>query len=60
MALVTTDWVLQNLNNPKVRVVEVDYDPNTAYNQWHVPGAVLIEGVYIDFAQLSLRGPWGS
>ncbi|MEM1597004.1 MAG: sulfurtransferase [Pyrobaculum sp.] len=42
MALVTTDWVLQNLNNPKVRVVEVDYDPNTAYNQWHVPGAVLI------------------
>ncbi|MEM3326901.1 MAG: rhodanese-like domain-containing protein, partial [Thermoproteus sp.] len=42
MALVTSDWVLQNLNNPKVMVVEVDYDPNTAYNQWHVPGAVSI------------------
>lgn len=22
--------------------MEVDYDPNTAYNQWHVPGAVSI------------------
>ncbi len=42
MALVTTEWVHQNLNNPKVRIVEVDYDPNTAYNVWHVPGAVLI------------------
>ena len=42
MALVTTEWVHQNINNPKVRIVEVDYDPNTAYNVWHVPGAVLI------------------
>ncbi|AEA12514.1 thiosulfate sulfurtransferase [Thermoproteus uzoniensis 768-20] len=41
-AVVETEWVQQNLNNPKVRIVEVDYDPATAYEQWHVPNAVLI------------------
>ncbi|MEM0373895.1 MAG: sulfurtransferase [Sulfolobaceae archaeon] len=40
--LVDTKWVLDNLKNPKVRIVEVDYDPSTAYNAWHIPGAVLI------------------
>lgn len=24
-----------------MRIVEVDYDPATAYDQWHVPNAVL-------------------
>jgi thiosulfate/3-mercaptopyruvate sulfurtransferase len=37
--LVTTDWVFQNLTNPKVRVLEVSVDPG-AYEKGHVPGAV--------------------
>ncbi len=36
--LVTTDWVAQNLTNPKLRIVEVDVD-TSAYDQGHVPGA---------------------
>lgn len=38
-ALVTTDWVAENLNNPAVRPIEVDVD-TTAYEQGHIPGAV--------------------
>jgi thiosulfate/3-mercaptopyruvate sulfurtransferase len=37
--LVSTDWVAQHLNDPKVRVIEVDPD-TTAYAQAHIPGAV--------------------
>jgi thiosulfate/3-mercaptopyruvate sulfurtransferase len=37
--LVSTDWVVQHLNDPKVRVVEVDVD-TASYDQGHVPGAV--------------------
>ena len=37
--LVTTDWVAQHLNDPKVRIVEVDVD-NKAYDEGHVPGAI--------------------
>ena len=36
--LVTTDWVAQNLTNPKVKLVEVDVD-TTAYDEGHAPGA---------------------
>ena len=38
-ALVSTDWVFQNLRDPKVRLVEVSVDPG-AYEKGHVPGAV--------------------
>lgn len=38
-ALVSTDWVAENLNNPAVRLIEVDVD-TTAYDQGHIPGAV--------------------
>ena len=37
-ALVTTDWVMQNAKNPKVRIVEVSVDPGL-YEKGHVPGA---------------------
>ena len=37
--LVTTDWVAQHLNDPKIRIVEVDVD-TTAYDQGHIPGAI--------------------
>jgi len=37
--LVATQWVADNLNNPKLRLVEVDVD-TAAYDTGHVPGAV--------------------
>ncbi len=37
--LVTTEWVAQHLNDPKIRIVEVDVD-TSAYDQGHVPGAI--------------------
>jgi len=41
--LVSTEWVQANLNNPKVRVAEVDYDSTSNYNQGHIPGSVLLD-----------------
>jgi thiosulfate/3-mercaptopyruvate sulfurtransferase len=41
--LVSTDWVSEHLKDPKVRIVEVDYDPKNAYEQGHIPGAVLVD-----------------
>src|SRR5258708_16298938 len=38
-ALVDADWVEAHLNDPKVRLIEVDVDKN-AYDQGHIPGAV--------------------
>jgi thiosulfate/3-mercaptopyruvate sulfurtransferase len=38
-ALVTTDWVAQNLRNPKVRIVEVSVEPGV-FERGHIPGAV--------------------
>ncbi|GKS95732.1 sulfurtransferase [Acidovorax sp. SUPP2825] len=37
--LVTTDWLAQNLDNAKVRVIEVSVNPGL-YERSHVPGAV--------------------
>jgi len=37
--LVTTDWVMQNLGNKKVRLVEVSVDPGV-YEKNHLEGAV--------------------
>ena len=37
--LVSTEWVAEHLNDPKVRVVEVDVDTK-AYGESHVPQAV--------------------
>jgi thiosulfate/3-mercaptopyruvate sulfurtransferase len=28
--LCETDWVANNLNNPNIRILEVDYDPENA------------------------------
>jgi thiosulfate/3-mercaptopyruvate sulfurtransferase len=41
--LVDTSWVKGNLDNPKVRVVEVDYSPTENYNVGHIQGSVLID-----------------
>ena len=41
--LVDVDWLKANLNKEGLRIVEVDYDPKLAYDQGHIPGAVLID-----------------
>jgi thiosulfate/3-mercaptopyruvate sulfurtransferase len=41
--LVETNWVFSHLNDPKVRVAEVDYDPTANYEMGHIPGAVLFD-----------------
>ncbi len=38
-ALVSTDWVAQHLNDPQVRLLEVDVD-TSAYERGHIEGAV--------------------
>lgn len=40
--LVDTEWVSKNLSNDKVRIVEVDYDPENGYKKGHIKGASLI------------------
>lgn len=54
--LVSAEWAVEHLNDPKVRFVEVDVD-TTAYEQGHIPGAVgwnwtsqLADGVRRDIA----------
>ena len=37
--LVSTEWVAQHLNDPKVRIVEVDVD-TSQYDQGHIAGAL--------------------
>jgi thiosulfate/3-mercaptopyruvate sulfurtransferase len=39
MALVSTDWIAEHLNDPHVRLMEVDVD-TSAYERGHLPGAV--------------------
>jgi thiosulfate/3-mercaptopyruvate sulfurtransferase len=41
--LVDTNWVLAHLKDSSVRIVEVDYDPTSNYNQGHVPNSALID-----------------
>ena len=39
-ALVSTDWLEANLDNPAIRIIEVDEDV-TAYERRHIPGAAV-------------------
>ena len=41
--LVSTSWVQDHVDDQKIRMVEVDYDPTSNYNLGHVPGAVLFD-----------------
>lgn len=38
-ALVTTDWLASNLDDPSIRIIEVDEDTE-AYGRGHIPGAI--------------------
>ncbi|MEB3861453.1 MAG: sulfurtransferase [Desulfurococcales archaeon] len=41
--LVEAEWLRERLGSPDIVVVEVDYDPDTAYRVGHIPGAVLVD-----------------
>src|ERR1044072_8550593 len=41
--LVDTQWVEDHLNDPHVRIAEVDYDSQTNYEIGHIPNSVLID-----------------
>ncbi len=41
--LAENDWLEAHLADPKVRVVEVDYDPAANYALGHIPGSVLFD-----------------
>jgi thiosulfate/3-mercaptopyruvate sulfurtransferase len=41
--LVDTQWVEDHLKDAKVRIAEVDYDPNANYMLGHAPGTVLFD-----------------
>jgi thiosulfate/3-mercaptopyruvate sulfurtransferase len=43
-ALVSTDWLAENLDNPNIRIVESNEDP-LLYPSKHIPGAVHIDWV---------------
>jgi len=40
--LTDTESVSKNISNNTIKIVEVDYDPENAYKQGHIPGASLI------------------
>ncbi|NMJ86781.1 MAG: sulfurtransferase [Thaumarchaeota archaeon] len=40
--LVETNWVEDHINDSTVRIIEVDYDPENAYNQGHIKNAGLV------------------
>jgi thiosulfate/3-mercaptopyruvate sulfurtransferase len=52
-ALAGRRWLAAHLDDPRVRVVEVDVSP-AAYNDWHIDGAVLWN-VYADLKDASYR-----
>jgi len=51
--LVDRQWLDDHLSDPRVRVVEVDVSP-TAYNEWHIDGAVLWN-IYADLKDPGYR-----
>ncbi|MCE4599182.1 MAG: sulfurtransferase [Desulfurococcales archaeon] len=43
LPLVEPEWLKERLGSKDIKVIEVDYDPQTAYNIGHIPGALLID-----------------
>jgi thiosulfate/3-mercaptopyruvate sulfurtransferase len=41
--LVSTDWLAGHLQDPDIRILEVDWDPASAYELGHIPGAALVD-----------------
>ena len=40
--LCETEWVKNNLNNPQIKILEVDYDVENAYKSGHIEGAHMV------------------
>jgi len=40
--LCETDWVNDNLNNDKIKILEVDYDTENAYKEGHLPNSYMV------------------
>ena len=45
-SLVTADWVAENINNPKVAIIEVDED-TTLYGQGRIENAIKIGRAHV-------------
>jgi len=41
--IVEPEWLKNNLDKPGIKIIEVDYEPETAYKLGHIPGAVLLD-----------------
>jgi thiosulfate/3-mercaptopyruvate sulfurtransferase len=41
--LASTQWINDHLDDPNIRIIEVDYNPSASYMRGHIPGAVLVE-----------------
>jgi thiosulfate/3-mercaptopyruvate sulfurtransferase len=41
--IVDTKWIYDHLNDPQVRIAEVDYNPDSSYRLGHIPGAALFD-----------------
>ncbi len=56
--LVTTDWLEKNLNDPKLRIVEVSVEPGL-YERGHIPGAqnVVWHTDLVDTVARDIAGP---
>ena len=41
--LVSTQWINDHLDDPIVKIIEVDFNPTTSYMLGHIPGALLFD-----------------
>lgn len=41
--VVNPEWLERSLGREDIKIIEVDYEPSTAYNLGHIPGALLID-----------------
>jgi thiosulfate/3-mercaptopyruvate sulfurtransferase len=41
--LVNTQWINDHLDDPIVKIIEVDFNPTTSYMLGHIPGALLFD-----------------
>ena len=42
--LVSTQWLAEHLDDPKLRIVEIDLD-SQAYDQGHIPGSIFLSSM---------------
>lgn len=40
--LCNTEWVSNNLENPDIKILEVDYDVESNYKEGHIPGSFMV------------------